>query len=172
MIDIKENFLPKDKFEEIQAKLLGENFYWSLANEIVSKIPELGATCEEIYNWQLIHNFYETPATISQDINILNPIMSIINPRILIRIKANLTPRAEKIIEHGLHCDVEPPLSNATTSILYLNTNNGYTAFKDGTKIPSVANTFVSFPSNLKHTGSTCTNVKFRGLINFNYINK
>ena len=39
-----------------------------------------------------------------------------------------------------------------------------------GSKVPSVANTFVSFPSNMRHTGSTCTDVKFRGLINFNYI--
>jgi hypothetical protein len=96
--------------------------------------------------------------------------MKIIDPRLLIRIKANLTPRADKIVEHGFHRDIEPPIPNATTAILYLNTNNGYTVFEDGTKIDSVANTFVSFPSDTKHTGSTCTDTKFRGLINFNYI--
>ena len=100
----------------------------------------------------------------------MNKVMKIINPRLLIRIKANLTPRADKIIEHGFHRDVEPPIPNATTSVLYLNTNNGYTTFEDGTKISSVENTFVSFPSDMKHTGSTCTDTKFRALINFNYL--
>ena len=172
MIKIKENFLDKKDFIQIEQRLFGEKFYWSLANDVVSKRPEWGATCEEIYNWQLIHNFYESPATISEAINTINPIMNIINPRILIRIKANLTPRADKVVEHGFHRDVEPPIVGAITSILYLNTNNGYTAFEDGTKIPSVANTFVSFPSGMKHTGTTCTDVKFRGVINFNYIIK
>ena len=78
----------------------------------------------------------------------------------------------QKVVEHGFHRDVEPPIVGAITSILYLNTNNGYTAFEDGTKIPSVANTFVSFPSGMKHTRTTCTDVKFRGVINFNYIIK
>ena len=170
MINIKENFLPKNKFEEIRDKLFSENFYWSLAHDVVSDDVKFAATCEEIYNWQFIHNFYESPATLSQAINTMNPIMKIIDPILLIRIKANLTPRADKIVEHGFHRDVEPPINGATTSILYLNTNNGHTTFEDGTKIPSVANTFVSFPSDIKHTGSTCTDEKFRGLINFNYI--
>ena len=170
MIDIIENFLPDNDFKQIHDKLFSENFYWALAHDVVSKKPKWGATCEEIYNWQFIHNFYESPATLSQDINIINPIMKIIDPRLLIRIKANLTPRADKIVEHGFHCDVEPPIPGATTSILYFNSNNGHTKFEDGTKVPSVANTFVSFPSNMRHTGSTCTDVKFRGLINFNYI--
>ena len=43
--------------------------------------------------------------------------------------------------------------------------------FEDGTKVPSVANTFVTFPSDIKHTGTTCTDQKFRSVINFNYIN-
>ena len=172
MVDIKENFLPDDKFKEIRDTLFSEAFCWYLAHDVVSADSKFGATCEEIYNWQFVHNFYVSPATLSEKINTMNPIMKILDPRLLIRIKANLTPRADKIVEHGFHRDVEPPISGATTSILYLNTNNGYTAFEDGTKVPSVANTFISFPSDIKHTGSTCTNEKFRGLINFNYIKK
>ena len=170
MIKITENFLPEGVFKKIQDKVFGEKFTWSLAHDVVSKKPEWGATCEDIYNWQYIHNFYESPATLSEAISVMNPIMKLINPKLLIRIKGNLTPRADKVVEHGFHRDVEPPIPGATTSILYFNTNNGYTRFEDGTKVPSVANTFVSFPSDMKHTGSTCTDIKFRGLINFNYI--
>ena len=59
-----------------------------------------------------------------------------------------------------------------TTSILYVNTNNGYTKFEDGTIVESVANRLVSFPSNMKHTGTSCTDEKTRVVINFNYFSK
>ena len=72
--------------------MLGQNFTWYLAHDVISDRPKWGSTCEDIYNWQLIHNFYEAPATLSEAINVVNPIMKIINPKLLIRIKANLTP--------------------------------------------------------------------------------
>jgi len=50
-----------------------------------------------------------------------------------------------------------------------MNTNNGYTKFEDGTKIESVANRMVFFSSNMKHTGTSCTDEKIRVVINFNY---
>ena len=56
-----------------------------------------------------------------------------------------------------------------TTSIFYVNTNNGYTKFEDGTKVESVANRMITFPSNMKHTGTSCTDEKKRIVINFNY---
>ena len=36
-----------------------------------------------------------------------------------------------------------------TTSILYMNTNNGYTIFENGDKVESVENRLVTFPNNL-----------------------
>ena len=56
-----------------------------------------------------------------------------------------------------------------TTSIFYVNTNNGYTKFEDGTKVESVANRMVTFSTNMKHLGTSCTNEKRRIVINFNY---
>ena len=50
-----------------------------------------------------------------------------------------------------------------------MNTNNGYTKFEDGTKIESVANRMVSFPTNTQHKGTSCTDQKTRVVINFNY---
>jgi len=52
---------------------------------------------------------------------------------------------------------------------LYVNTNNGYTKFEDGTKVESVANRLVTFPANMKHKGTSCTDEKIRVVINFNY---
>ena len=59
-----------------------------------------------------------------------------------------------------------------TTAIYYLNTNNGFTKFENGDKVNSVANRMVIFDSNLKHTGTSCTDAHARMLINFNYYTK
>ena len=56
-----------------------------------------------------------------------------------------------------------------TTSIFYINTNNGYTKFENGEKVESVANRMVTFSTNLKHTGTSCTDERTRVVINFNY---
>jgi len=98
------------------------------------------------------------------------PILEKIGKVNILRIKANLVPKGSSIIEHGFHIDYKEKIpSNAITSIFYVNTNNGYTKFEDGTIIESVANRFVSFPSELKHTGTTCTDKNIRIVINFNY---
>ena len=55
------------------------------------------------------------------------------------------------------------------TAIFYLNTNNGYTLFEDGTKIESVANRLLTFDANLPHTGTSCTDKQFRCVLNINY---
>ena len=186
MIKVIKNFLPNDVFKEIHDKVFSVNFNWTLGAVLAPKPTDKkeldkikqnqgtdnwwNTTCEEIYNWQLIHQLYESPGTLSSFVDIVNPVMKMIHPVILIRIKANLIPRADKIVEHGFHLDIDKSIPSAVTSILYLNTNNGHTLFEDGTKVPSVENTFVSFPSTMKHTGSTCTDVKYRGVINFNYI--
>ncbi len=63
----------------------------------------------------------------------------------------------------------EEKLKQWKTSIFYVNTNNGYTKFEDGTIVESVANRMVIFPANIKHTGTTCSDEKRRVVINFNY---
>ena len=40
-------------------------------------------------------------------------------------------------------------LKQLTTSIFYVNTNNGYTKFEDGSIVESVANRMLIFDSNL-----------------------
>ena len=57
-----------------------------------------------------------------------------------------------------------------TTGIYYVNTNDGYTVFEDGTKIDSVANRICIFPYYLKHSGTTCTNANRRIALNINYV--
>ena len=58
---------------------------------------------------------------------------------------------------------------SASTSIFYVNTCNGYTHFEDGTKVDSVANRLITFPTQTKHGGACCTDTVARIVINFNY---
>ena len=105
--------------------------------------------------------------------NSLMPIVEALNSETLLRVKANRVARTDKIIEHGLHLDfVEKGNEILTTAILYMNTNDGYTHFEDGTKIESVANRMVVFPCNLFHGGTTCTDQNTRVVINFNFLKR
>ena len=45
--------------------------------------------------------------------------------------------------------------SGSLTSILYMNTNNGYTKFETGETVQSVENRLVTFSNHVQHTGST-----------------
>ena len=172
-IEIIDNFLEQHYFEILKKSLTGNRFPWFNCADVVNK--ELNSEyCDEKYNWQLFHLFYYNPLEISDAINILDPLLTKINPMMLLKAKANLNPVGEKIIEHGMHIDTYPlELADLlTTSIFYINTNNGYTLLEDGTKIESIENRLISFPATTKHTGTNCTDVQNRIVLNLNYIKR
>ena len=78
---------------------------------------------------------------------LLEPLLNKIQPTALIRIKANSYPNTHIIQEHKMHTD----MNYGMTSIFYLNTNDGYTKFDDGTVIESVQNRLLTF-SKPNHT--------------------
>ena len=162
--EVIDNFLEIDDFNRIKDVLMGEYFPWYFNDFVVNEEKK------ELNQYQFIHSFYMHHQPTSNYFEILSPIISKIKPVGLLRIKSNLNPRAENHIEHGYHVDYENSLSNQRTAVFYINTNNGYTLFEDGTKVESVENRFVSFKTSMNHTGSTCTNKNARVLINFNYI--
>ena len=61
------------------------------------------------------------------------------------------------------------PYQHTKTAVFYINTNNGWTEFKKGGKVKSVANRIVIFDSKLEHSGVTCTDENKRVVMNFNY---
>ena len=85
-----------------------------------------------------------------------------------LRIKANMNPATCEHFQLGqFHCDMDFP---CWTSIYYLNTNNGWTEFADGTKVNCVKNRLITFPSEMEHVGYSCTDEQVRCVVNFNYI--
>ena len=167
-IKVIDNFLDQEKFDVLQNFMLGQDFAWFYNSTIVNR--------NEISDkFGFIHGFYIHNASQSSYFEILKPILDIIKPISLWRIKANLLTRTSSIDEQTFHIDntdledTPEKLKHWRTAIFYVNTNNGYTEFEDGTKVESVANRMVTFPSNIKHRGTSCTDEKTRVVINFNY---
>ena len=165
---IEDNFLDQSVFGELQTLMMGDGFDWLYS-------PIIDST-EDINNknkFQFVHIFYAGNVPFSPYFKEMIPILNIIKPISLWRIKANLLTKTPKIVENEFHVDIgdatEEKQKQWTTSIFYMNTNNGYTEFENGTKVESVANRMVTFPTNLKHTGTSCTDEKIRVVINFNY---
>lgn len=160
---IIDNFLPEEKFKKIHSTLLNADFPWYYAWSV---LPQENLLCEEKYNYQFGHSFYANHGFKSHYSELLIPILELLEPIAITRIKGLLLPRTEVNIEHGYH--VDNPY-NTKVAIYYVNTNNGYTKFSDGSKVDSVENRIVLFDGNKFHTGSTCTDEKVRVAINFNY---
>ena len=99
----------------------------------------------------------------------LNLICQKLEVKNVYRIKANLLTRTPEIKVNRFHTDIQENSDQYTTSILYMNTNNGYTEFENKTYVKSIANRLLSFPAGMKHRGTSCTDKKVRVVINFNY---
>jgi len=114
----------------------------------------------------MVHPIYDQNVPWSDHYNSLIPLLEKLNTPGLLRIKANLFPNTEILHEHPMHIDYNFSHSSA---IFSLNTCDGYTKLKDGTKIDSVANRVLLFDGSEKHCSTTTTNVSARININFNF---
>ena len=89
------------------------------------------------------------------------------------RCKANLNYKTIENDVGSFHTDFlydsGDSMEGITTSIFYINTNNGGTQFSDGTRVKSVANRLVKFDCSQEHASVSCTDEDRRVLINVNY---
>lgn len=169
-LEIIDDFLEEDQFRYMEHSIMNDTFPWYYSDAI-NLDPNL--IQEPKYDYQLFNTLYSAPAHISDQFKLINAVITKINPRILLRAKLNFAPANDRIIEQGMHQDIqvgEDLLDMCTTAVLYLNSNNGYTKLENGDTVESVRNRLVSFPSKTFHTGTTCTNEKCRVVLNLNYI--
>jgi len=164
MIQVYNNFLPKDVFLKLKNVMMSDAFPWYF-NDCVNYKKEKNDNFQFTFIF-ITKGLYECWGEWK---DIMVPVIENIKHYKMNRVKANLLTRTSKIIEQGYHTDVR---KKATTGILYLNKCNGYTKFENGKKIKSEENKYVEFDSSLKHTGSTCTDQKRRVVVNFNYERK
>ena len=166
-IKVEDNFLRQGEFETLKEWFVNsrsdiDNCPWMYSPHVI------GPQGDDPNDFQFIHVFwFPNRGVVSQHIDVISPIMRKINPKAWLRIKANLQPKNIEVYEDPLHVDLNKV--SCTTSIFYVNTCNGYTYFEDGSKVESVANRLVTFPSQTKHAGTTCSDQVSRVVINFNY---
>ena len=156
---ITDNFLDVETFNKIKQELTKKAgwFEWYF-NHVT--LPD-----DSLDEFQFCHMLYDGSPRIRYDV--IKPLVDKIDPFTLVRVKANLITRTHKIKEYTLHKDFE--YGNLTTAIFYINTCNGYTLFENGEKVNSVENRLVEFDSNVKHTGTSCTDEMIRCAVNLNY---
>jgi hypothetical protein len=164
-MEIKDNFLQQVELGFLKDTLLSGDFPWYYNYFIVHK------DWKSDKDFQFVHTFYKADPIGYQEVHsnafkILHPIIKLLDIKALIRVKANLRSKVETQNIPAYHTDYQ---YDSTTSIFYVNSNNGYTLFEDGTKVESVENRIVTFPANTSHTGVSQTDEKARVVINFNY---
>ena len=161
------NVITKEELQRIQNKMLSDHFPWYYTEHVVEDKQKMTEDKDQL---QFVHNFHGVSDVSTEWSNweMLYPIFNVLKANTFVRVKANNIPRTEKIIKHGFHADTRVVLSY--TAIYYVNSTDGYTEFRDGTKVPSVENSMVVFPSYMEHTGTTCTDKRSRININMNYM--
>ena len=158
---IIDNLLTQEDLSKLQQHMMGEpQISWTYNPHVNTP------GTSEPFDFQFTHTFYLNSRPVTA-VNLVDPILMHLNPSALVRIKANLMTRTNKLVIHDYHQD--HPYFDGKIAIFYVNTNDGYTMFKDGTKIESLENRLVIFDGNILHTGTSCTDQKVRCLINFMY---
>jgi len=163
-IEIIDNAFPNDYFESLQKMFLSNTFPWFIEPASVHENDDYP---------QFVHAIYRNFEPCSESWQYVKGVLNILDPHGLYRIKANGTPVYSEVVEKEMHIDMKEPDGSVTphrVAIVYINDNDGYTIFEDGSKVESVANRIVLFPGHLKHAGTNCTNAPLRVVLNIDYI--
>jgi hypothetical protein len=171
---IIDNILSEELSEKIKNDLISSIFPWYYNTGVVDGEQENYLVCPQLslYNYQFTHVFYHDYGPQSPYLPNLKCIIDYLNPRAILRIKANLNPRTEVKHTFDYHVDFPGSYNDTKTAIYYVNSNDGVTILEDGTEIESIENRIVIFDQKILHTGTTCTDQKVRCVINFNYIER
>lgn len=153
--------LPKEQYEFIKNFMESDEISWHY-NKGISHLSEKDDLRFYYFTHLFLINNVQSPF-----FGFLKPILDILKPQTLIRIKGNFYPSSEKIVQHNKHKDYE---FKHLAAVYYINDNDGYTLFEDGTKIESIGNRLVYFDGSVPHCSTNCTTQHGRININFNYI--
>jgi hypothetical protein len=167
-IVIVDNFLEDSSFKSIYDLMMNDNFPWYYNNYVVFPNDN---------HFQFTHVFFADNKVNSNYYNnfIVPYFLDRLNAFAVHAIKANLKLQTNEIVKYQLHTDYsyeDSGVENEITAIYYVNSNNGFTFFEDGTKIDSIENRLILFDGRIKHAGTSCTDQKTRCVINFNYVGK
>jgi len=156
---IVDNFLSQDYLVHLQRMMLDHNFPWLYNAEVANE----GNIQDHFY---FTHNIFQDFQPTSSIFEQFVPFFKQLEMNAMVRARALLYVNQGRQIVHEKHVDFKFPHK---TIVFYMNTNNGYTEFEDGTKVDSVENRIVFFDGSRLHNSSTCTDQKIRSVISVNY---
>ena len=156
-MNIYKNFVDKKICKQIKDNMLGANFPWFYRKNQTGKDSSF-----------LNHVFFTNNKLNSNLYSLIEPLVKKLNPDKLINIRANLC--LKRPMKSHWHSDFDnlKLTSKSKTAIYYVNTNNGYTVFKNK-KIKSEANKMIIFNGNTQHKVKYQTDRDTRIVINFLY---
>ena len=166
---VYDNFLKDKDFKLIQHLFMGNKLPWYY-NDGIAK--GMNYEDEGPDGYQFVHSFFSIAkpftSTNTKFHTFFDPIWHKLSPKYIIRVKANLRPRTDTHVVSNWHIDTE--IRQAKTAIFYLNSNDGYTTFKEGGKVESIENRVILFDSHTQHAGPSCTDKRKRVELNINYV--
>lgn len=160
--EIIDGALADQDAEYIKKTLTSSEFPWFYQSSVARNNDD-----KDVSQYYFTHTFYNQDNwNSSWGEKILQPILSILKPKSLIRIKGNFYPRSENEVKNNAHIDY--PFSHKG-AIYYVNSNDGFTILDDGTRVQSIENRILLFDPSLYHNSTHCTNDHGRININFNF---
>lgn len=158
----KKKFLDQEILKTFNELLLSDNFSWFYAK--YQTVESGGKDGGYMY-----HSFYKDNNVNSNFYLYMFPLIKALNIQALINMRANLTLRKQTRNYSGWHTDQGFKNPKHKTAIFYLNTNNGYTEFKNGKKINSEQNKVIIFDAKQEHRAVSQTDEDQRIVLNLNY---
>ncbi len=166
-VEVLDNFLSAEDFQQIKSLLLGDTFPWYYN---AYQNSESDISKGNLYDFQFTHKFYEDKTPQSTFLPYFEPLISKINPLALVRLKANLTTITKERTVSEFHRDLIAETADIKTAVFYINTNNGATRFETGEEVSSIENRLAVFNSKLNHAAVSTSNSACRIVLNLNYI--
>ena len=168
-VQIFNNFLDQEVFLEIKKFIMSPRCQWRYVNYIAHKDGR-----DNDNDGYFVHSFKDChPQTFvdrypeSPHFPLIVKILDKIKYRNILRIRSSLYPRRDVQKPDPFHIDYDFPHK---VCIFYVNTNNGYTMFENGEKIPSVENQLATFDGNEKHCSVVQTDTSARYIVNINIL--
>ena len=168
-VQIFNNFLDQEVFLEIKKFIMSPRCQWRYVNYIAHKDGR-----DNDNDGYFVHSFKDChPQTFedrypeSPHFPLIVKILDKIQYQNILRIRSSLYPRRDVQKPDPFHVDYNFP---HRVCIFYVNTNNGYTMFESGEKIPSVENQLATFDGSEKHCSVVQTDTPARYIVNINIL--
>ena len=154
MISVEHDVLDKESLYRIQQTLYSDRFMWIEAQ-----------TNKQSTNSYYVHEFRDVNGIVSPYDFLIHPLLNILQPKAIIRVKANKYLQTPTLEEHEYHQDY--PYKHKA-AIFYVNTNDGQTQFTTA-RVASIENSMLYLDASKQHRSTSTTDAPYRININFNY---